>query len=324
MRPPLPRPARAGFTLIELLVVIAIIAVLIGLLLPAVQKVRDAANRSQCLNNLKQIGLALHNYHDANQRLPPGHLKAPDPPITGPSTDFHSWIAYVLPYIEQENLYRQYNFSRPYTDSMNSMNATVIATPLKTMTCPSAPAGRNIVSGAMTDYSATNMTTNAADDFSEYSSSAVYKNSGALAEFTPSDPVGATVGNRLTDITDGTSNTAMVAECGGREQHWLSGRMDTTLFTAANGGNWTGRWANPNTILHIRGFDPSTNTQGGTPPPPCALNCTNAREVYGFHTGGATVVFADGSVHFLPASTSLRTLRALVTIKGGELVNAGF
>src|SRR5438132_8656568 len=110
-----PRMRRAAFTLIELLVVIAIIAILIGLLLPAVQKVREAANRMQCANNLKQIGLAAHSYHDANGRFPPAVLmpyaQEGNDPLTGGSTNPFgpNWAIFLLPYIEQQNLYNQAN-----------------------------------------------------------------------------------------------------------------------------------------------------------------------------------------------------------------------
>src|SRR5579885_3369161 len=101
---------RRVFTLIELLVVMAIIAILIGLLVPAVQKVREAAARLQCGNNLRQIGIACHNYHDANQALPPGYYASAAYPDTTPGW---GWAAFLLPYVEQDNLYRQINFNLP-------------------------------------------------------------------------------------------------------------------------------------------------------------------------------------------------------------------
>jgi prepilin-type N-terminal cleavage/methylation domain-containing protein len=120
----MPRQARRhGFTLIELLVVIAIIAVLIGLLLPAIQMVRESANRVSCANNLKQLGLAMHAYHDANDRLPPSRLDV------GKAT----WAVLILPYIEQDNLYRQWDLSKSYYDQ----NAVARQSPVKTYFCPS-------------------------------------------------------------------------------------------------------------------------------------------------------------------------------------------
>src|SRR5262245_4946376 len=144
MCPIRPRGCR-GFTLIELLVVIAIIGVLIALLLPAVQKVREAANRTTCGNNLRQLGVAMHNYHDANGGFPPGrgHL-----PVT--NTFAHSWTPYILPYIEQDNLYRLYDFTKVFSDPAN-LPAT--QTPLKILICPSVPTLRTASSDrAVTDY----------------------------------------------------------------------------------------------------------------------------------------------------------------------------
>jgi len=108
-------PTRQGFTLIELLVVIAIITILIGLLLPGVQKARDAANRTSCQNDLKQMGLALHNYHDANQKLPPGYV-ATGPYVNGRTDTAPGWAwgTFILPYLEQGNLYNEYNFTAAF------------------------------------------------------------------------------------------------------------------------------------------------------------------------------------------------------------------
>jgi prepilin-type N-terminal cleavage/methylation domain-containing protein/prepilin-type processing-associated H-X9-DG protein len=309
---------RRGFTLIELLVVIAIIAVLIGLLLPAVQKVRETANRMKCANNLKQLGLALHNYHDTNQCFPPARLKTA-PAAGQPAVDYHGWITYILPMIEQDNLARQYRFDLPYKDPIN---VPVGVLHLTLLTCPTAPNDRDFTSGAMTDYSSTNIfiTGGVVDNYSDYGNvQGAYHNQGVLKVVTPATIAGDTRGNKIADVRDGTSNTIMVAECGGREQHWLNGALDTTVFTT---GNWTGRWINPNNHMEIRGFSLATMTQGwppASPTPPCAVNCTNAREIYSFHNGGANTVFADGSVHFLKSTADLRVVRALVTIHSGEV-----
>src|SRR3954469_10165931 len=132
---PLPSPrSRRGFTLIELLVVIAIIAILIGLLVPAVQKVREAANRSTCQNNLKQMGVALHNFHGTRKFFPPGGVSTAIPKLGIPSGVTHGWSVFLLPQLEQDNLYKQYHFDVSWNAAANG---PIIGTPLSVFLCPS-------------------------------------------------------------------------------------------------------------------------------------------------------------------------------------------
>jgi len=281
----------AAFTLIELLVVIAIIAILIGLLLPAVQKVREAAYRTQCANNLKQLGLALHNYHDANNGFPPATYT----PTTGVS---HCWATLILPYIEQGNVYRQYNLSVTWSAAAN--DSGVIQNQFSQFLCPSAPSNRVASNNrGILDYPAINELTR--------------PNPYALNGVPPSDPTNigvlGTVSRRLTDITDGTSSTLLLAEDAGRNSCYEMGQLKGSL-----GEN--GAWANPAGSITVSGFNPAT----GTTPGPVAVNGTNSQNVYSFHTGGANGLLADGSVRFLKNSTTIDTLIALTTRAGGEII----
>ena len=299
---------REGFTLIELLVVIAIIAILIGLLLPAVQKVREAAARMSCQNNLKQIGLAVHSYHDAYQKTPPTYTGTSSGPPTG--QPYNSWMAFILPYLEQENVKRAYDLTK---NSYDPVNAAIISTRIKVYECPSSANGPHTET-----YTATHPTlgtytyTNAATtDYSVvYSISPQLVNSGLIP--TP-------VSNRLsiitvpeisfTSVTDGLSNTLMVAENANRPQQWRAGKMTDPA------GSPGGAWAFFSKWLSITG----STLDGAATPGPCPLNCRNDNtSIYSQHTGGANAVFGDGSVRFLKQSMSIQTLAAMVTRENGE------
>jgi prepilin-type N-terminal cleavage/methylation domain-containing protein/prepilin-type processing-associated H-X9-DG protein len=289
---------RPGFTLIELLVVIAIIAVLIGLLLPAVQKVREAAARLSCQNNMKQLGLALHNHHDTQGGFPAAKSET----VVNNVTLIHSWTPFILPYIEQGNLQNKYRFDRTWDNAAtnDADPGGVNQTDLKGFLCPSAPAGRKgSRHRGVLDYSPANTIT---------------RPNPFVTHMPPSDPtnigiLGYNVQRRIAEITDGTTNTILLAEDGGRNQIWQMGRQ-----VASSGA--TGAWANPGTSIAVSGFNPANMTSPG----PCAVNCTNNNEIYSFHIGGANVLLADGSVRYLRARTDVNIVIALITRAIGELI----
>jgi prepilin-type N-terminal cleavage/methylation domain-containing protein len=300
---------RGAFTLIELVVVIAIIAVLIALLVPAVQKVRAAAARIDCANNLKQIGLAAHHFHNTRRALPPAEVIGPFPLVGAPAGANHSGWPFLLPYLEQQVLYDRYRWDVRFDQPPNQPAA---ATQVKVLQCPAAEADRFVDAtilpafwpdggkGACTDYAPTKQ---------------VSPNLVALGLVDPVSQLDGVMGTnlmtRLSDITDGTSNTILIAEDAGRPQRWQAGRQILELHSG--GAAWAG---NSNGIL-VQG----ATADGATQPGPCALNCTNWDEIYSFHVGGANVVFADCSVHFLSAGINIRILAALITRAGGEVVS---
>jgi prepilin-type N-terminal cleavage/methylation domain-containing protein/prepilin-type processing-associated H-X9-DG protein len=300
---------RQGFTLIELLVVIAIIAVLIGLLLPAVQSVREAANRMQCSNNLKQLGLALHHFHDTYRKFPPGQVPGPLPAWGVPDGIHHGWAPFILPYIEQEALAKAYHWDLWSADPRNQ---DVVAHPLTIFQCPSAPEQNRFVTSAPFDTTNPPGKGACGDYATTWGIDPILVDKGLIAP-APADLRGVLVPNQMTtmlQITDGTSNTILVTEDAGRPRLWQAGNAGPEQVN--NGGPWAGY----NNGFYVRGANQDGTGDWG----PCAINCTNDREIYSFHATGANAVFADGSVRFLNANIDIRTLAAFVTRAGGEVV----
>ena len=305
------RIRRLGFTLIELLVVIAIIAILIALLVPAVQKVREAASRTQCLNNLKQIGIALHGFHDQYKFFPPGGVSAAIPRLNIPANVLHGWQVFTLPYIEQDNLYKQYRFDKDWRDAAN---AQVVGTRVATFECPSTPnfgkiltltvGGITVPKAGLTDYGVNN----GVDAVLADPPWSLIQKLGASGEYHGVMRVNQL--RRIAEIRDGTSNTMAICEDAGRPELWRAGKKVSGTVSGAG-------WANRDNEYITHGY----SNDGASTPGPCAVNCTNSNEIYSFHSGGANILLCDGSVRFLTPSVPMRVVGALITRAGGETIS---
>lgn len=283
---------RSAFTLVELLVVIAIVAVLMGLLLPAVQQVRAAASKIRCQSNLRQLAIAFHNYQDSNHGLLP--------PVYSINPQWRSSYPYILPYIEQAQVV--YNFSLHYWEGVNAA-ASQVKMPL--MLCPSSPGERK--------FSTPNIGPNAWP--SDYAPGVIYRDPSIYQSqglpLPPGDPYsGAMIENIQTPMSaiyDGTSNTILLGESAGLPGRWENGALVDPMGHPAP-------WTSENTYLTI----------GRYMPPGCAVNCINIGELYSFHAGGANTVFADASAHFLKVGIKPAIVGALITRAGGEAIDGSW
>ena len=335
-----PRMKR-GFTLIELLVVIAIIAVLIALLLPAVQQAREAARRSQCKNNLKQMGLAIHNYEETYKRLP---TSGEGSRWSDQTTQFNpvSFFTAVLPYVDQAPVYNQFNFNYPYNDyTRAAVNCQAATTSVPVFLCPSngnfkADAG-NSQQGQPYNYGQTDYMPVAYVDLDPVTG---LRNNWAG---TPGGAINARKDGLLTyscsqmrDCTDGLSNTIALVEDAGRPAG-IVGKYDSPAAGlddcgAGGGKRCPNRWADGDTGNGVSGppnlgsgetkvFNNNNNPKGG--PPGCLWsvnNCGPNDEPFSFHVGGLQVFLGDGSARFVSENIDRQIIRKLCDPSDGEPV----
>jgi prepilin-type N-terminal cleavage/methylation domain-containing protein len=332
-----------GFTLIELLVVIAIIGVLVALLLPAVQQAREAARRTQCKNNLKQIGLALHNYHDVFQGFPAGWS------IDTRNFGLQYWGLSILPFIDQAAIYNQWNGNCPNIDEAALLgfspvavanNTTLAKSVIPAFLCPSNPTAATVEKYGITRALEPTVPFDIHWSSARNDYSAVSGVRGNFANLAYAGNAGGTRHGvlsgdgweKIRSITDGTSNTVMVCELTGGRTIYSNNKPDAAL------NNYVGYPPNPGIVQDFQGGawadlyngenwingallsgcpDPLSGPDGG----PCAINCCNRPgNMHSFHSGGSHGLIADGSVRFLSQNIAAQTLAGLITVQKGEVI----
>jgi prepilin-type N-terminal cleavage/methylation domain-containing protein/prepilin-type processing-associated H-X9-DG protein len=334
---------RSGFTLVELLVVIAIIGVLVALLLPAVQAAREAARRMQCGNNLKQIGLALHNYHDSQKSMPMAYFVH----IEGRQFNIQPWAVMILPYLEQQPLYDNYNMNYAPVDQagpIGQANINIVRTKLPVFVCPSAPGGVNreyngaIPANAVPTLPA--LTWRAApSDYcvstgvrSTFANIAYAGRAGGVRHGALQDHItivnlgrGSNRPCKFAHFLDGTNSTFLLGERTGgneiysRKQTWQAPAAMIQALVGANGGGWG------DALNGEHWLSGTLHTGLPVPPPsggPCGINCTNLRG-YGFHSfhpSGCHFLMGDGSVQFIYEAASALAVAGRITREKGEVL----
>lgn len=315
---PCPRRIR-GFTLVEILVVVAITGCLVGLLLPAVQSAREAARRTQCLNNLRQIGTGFHNFHAAREFFPTA--------VSGNGAR-HYWVAQILPYLDDRPLAGIYD----YMVSCNDIrNRTAVQVAVGFVSCPSAgvprqdpkfiKTGTTVWSAAAADYAGSS---GPSSTLWTAPAAVSYPKPGNIDGFFKGSVKPGDKGRRIHEITDGTSKSIAVIECAGRPQVWAYGRMspDSGLATSPT-AKYIGLcgWADANQFV-IKGYrqdtaqsDPASQYKS---PGPQLINASNNFGIYGIHPGGANVLFADSASQFLDDTAAADVVAALLTIQAND------
>jgi prepilin-type N-terminal cleavage/methylation domain-containing protein len=310
---------RRAFTLIELLVVIAIIGMLVSLLLPAVQKVREAAARTQSSNNLKQIGLALHSYHDTYERFPAGYLANTHDPSANPSTldapPGWGWGVQILPYLEQEPLYKQLRLDLP---AWHPANAALVKTRLKVFINPAAP----------NDGETASIRTESGTVLAEWGRSHYVANNGQdetwayarhdLSGLRGTGPFYRNSKTRIAAVTDGLSNTVFVGEhTTVSDKTWVGVHPDAACCpTDPNRFPFTACDRPATLVLCHSGPAP---TEPGVVHPPSFPTCHVCQMYAPWGGGGGLVLFGDGHVRYVPTSVNLDTWAALSSMNLGDV-----
>lgn len=290
-------PSRRGITILELLVVVAVIAILVAMLLPAVQFARESARRAKCMNNLRQLGLALQQYENHRGCLPAGHR------LQSPTISF---VSVILPYLEQSGLHydERQDWDAP-------VNREAVQSRLPVLACPSSPSSDRVdtlqhdILPAAGDYTCT------------HGVNPGYCMLAGWPVFNPPQLNGVLIDRPLwlADIHDGVSNTFLLQEDAGRPELWR-------MRKRASGHSGNAGWADPHYEIALDGSDRELTGPGqaqGT----CVINCTNDNEAYSFHQSCAGMLLVDGSVRMLSDQIDSRTFAALTTRAGGETLDGG-
>ena len=300
-----------GFTLVELLVVVAIIAILVALLLPAIQVAREAARRTQCTNNLKNFGLATHNFIAAQSKFPPAATRRRGPPPAGtpPDPARHSYFTFLLPYIEESATYELLDFAYDWNDTASSNNETYAKQHLGGIfVCPSAPTGRE--DKHVTDYNPAIRIDISSSGLGPLISAGIIDDHQGAADGSATwdgvlqlfqDPDRRVVRPRA--VRDGLSDTFLLFEDAGKPFCYEFGTTGTCNITRF-------RWASPEIWMTINDYCVQSQI----------INCFNNSAPYGFHTGGINLAYADGSVHFHSENMDANLFASLFTMAGKDLV----
>jgi prepilin-type N-terminal cleavage/methylation domain-containing protein len=315
---------RRAFTLVELMVVIGIIAILIALLLPAIQSSREAARRLQCQNNIKQLGLATLNFETAHKELPPPYWHELKPVPGGrPITVYHSTIAYLLPFIEERAIADQYDFNQTWdhSDLAKSIdNKRLGDKHIEMLRCPTVPEPRGEWPGAL-DYAVCDQINTAVPNaLSQFISSGAvrprpnsagrYESVLSMTVINPDAASPTYIRPKLKNVTDGLSQTFMWFECGARPI-WYDGGV--VVQTDRNGPRHTqagDSWANYDNWFDIH------NRCGNA-----MMNCNNEEEIYSFHLHGCLYGMGDGAVRFVDDSVDPDVFVSLFTRDAGDIID---